>query len=133
MYEHPAFFTRGLHVTLLLCKRRQYGGIHHQHTFQLESCSCAGFTGQHEGSARLYQDLPFIAANKDLMCEAGGLYHCLLVCAQNRRDGILVESEGYDYSRYTAYAADRSALNLRDVPVERHNRKLRQPRSGPDR
>lgn len=84
-------------------------------------------------STHLWLDMPFIATNKDLMCEAGGLYHCLLVCAQNRRDGSLVESEGYTYSRYTAYAADRSALNLRDVPVERHNLKLRQPRSGPER
>ena len=84
-------------------------------------------------STHLWLDMPFIAANKDLMCEAGGLYHCLLVGAQNRRDGILVESEGYDYSKYTAYAADRSTLNLRDVPVEHYNRKLRQPRSGPER
>ena len=77
--------------------------------------------------------MPFITTNKDLMCEAGGLYHCLLVCAQNRRDGILVESEGYDYSRYTAYVADRSTLNLRDVPVEHYNLRLRQPRSGQER
>jgi hypothetical protein len=29
--------------------------------------------------------------------------HCLLVTGESREDGILVESEGYDYARYAAH------------------------------
>lgn len=81
-------------------------------------------------STHLLEDMPFIAANKGLMYEAEGVYHCLLVCARNRRDGILVESEGFNYARYAAYVPDKSALDLRGVAVERCSQELRKKRSG---
>lgn len=35
--------------------------------------------------------------------DAEGRYHCLLVTGEGRRDGILVNSEGADYARYSAF------------------------------
>ena len=41
-------------------------------------------------------DMPCIVENIDLMQEdQEGIYHCLLVTGEGRRDGVLVESEGY--------------------------------------
>ena len=54
--------------------------------------------------------------------------HCLLVTTRNIRGGVLINSEGYDYARYAADVRDKSALDLRDVPVDRYDLKLRQPR-----
>lgn len=49
--------------------------------------------------------------NKDLMCQdKEGVYHCLLVTGEGRRDGVLVEAEGYDYARYASYVPDAAAL-----------------------
>jgi len=51
----------------------------------------------------LLSDYDFIKDNVALMHkDKTGTYHCLLVTAKGRRGGILVESEGYEYSRYTA-------------------------------
>lgn len=38
------------------------------------------------------------------------MYHCLLVTGEGRRDGVLVEAEGYDYARYASYVPDAAAL-----------------------
>lgn len=57
------------------------------------------------------RDQAFIIANKDLMYQDGdGTYHCLLVTGEGRPDGLLVESEGYNYARYAAYVPEATAL-----------------------
>ena len=84
-------------------------------------------------SAHMLHDMPFIAANRDLMREAAGVQCCLLVYDRDRSDGILVQSEGYDYARYAAYVHHRSDLDLRDVIVDHYNLKVREPRSGRER
>lgn len=84
-------------------------------------------------SSHLLEDMPFIAINRRLMGSSGGVTHCLLVTTRNIRGGLLVDSQGYDYARYTADLPDKSALDLRGVPVDHHDLKLRQPRSGPER
>ena len=49
-------------------------------------------------------DYPFITENKDRMkMDQDGVYHCLLVVGESHDDGILIEAEGYDYARYSAY------------------------------
>ena len=84
--------------------------------------------------AYLLEDMPFITANRDLMGGGSdGVTRCLLVTTRNIRGGLLIDSQGYDYARYAADLLDKSALDLRDVPVEHHDLKLRQPRSGPER
>lgn len=49
------------------------------------------------------EDQAFIAENKDCMFSRDGIAHCLLALSQESRDGVLIESEGYDYPRYAAY------------------------------
>lgn len=54
-------------------------------------------------SNNLLSDYDFIKDNLKLMLrDKIGTYHCLLVKARDSSDGMLVESEGYSYPRYTA-------------------------------
>lgn len=51
----------------------------------------------------LIQDVGFIADSKDSMyVDKNGVQHCLLVLGQNGPEGVLVQSEGYDYARYAS-------------------------------
>ena len=57
------------------------------------------------------ENLPCIQDHVELMkADPDGLYHCLLVTGEGRRDGVLVESEGYGYARYASYVPDAAAL-----------------------
>ena len=38
------------------------------------------------------------------------VFHCLLVTGEGRTDGLLVESEGYDFARYASYVPEVTAL-----------------------
>lgn len=50
------------------------------------------------------RDMPFIAENTDLMYRyENGVFHCLLVLGEESSDGILIESEGYNYARYSSF------------------------------
>ena len=84
-------------------------------------------------SANLLRDMPFIAANKDLSGRDKGVIRCLLVTTRGHQDGILVDCQGHNYARYSAYVPNKRSLNLRDVPVEHYDLKLRQPRSQQER
>ena len=69
------------------------------------------------------EDKDFIVKNKDLMYEDFiGTYHCLLVMGEGRTDGILVESDGYDYARYASYVPEAAALSY--PSLYEMNRKL---------
>lgn len=51
----------------------------------------------------LLRDSVFISENKEHMyMDRKGTYHCLLVLGENQPEGVLVESEGYDYARYAS-------------------------------
>ncbi len=64
---------------------------------ELEAVEYKAFT------ENLLSNCDFIKENLELMRkDKNGIYHCLLVTAKGGRDGILVESEGYEYPRYTA-------------------------------
>ena len=80
-------------------------------------------------SGHLLRDMPFIAANRELAGQnPQGVTRCLLVTTRNIRGGILVDCQGQNYARYAAEVLDKSALDLRDVPVDHYDLKLRQPR-----
>lgn len=66
--------------------------------------------------ANLLSNAPFITARTDLTGydESTG-FRCLLVTSRKRPDGILVDSEGYDYARYAAYVRDKRNLELQGV------------------
>ena len=85
-------------------------------------------------SSHLLEDMPFIAANRELSRRDGDdVPRCLLVTARNIRGGILVDCMGYNYARYTAEVPDKSVLDLRNVPIDHYDLKLRQPRSQRER
>ena len=84
-------------------------------------------------SANLLQDMPFITANKHLTGWYKGITRCLLVTTRKNRDGILVDSQGYNYARYSVYVSDKRKLNLRDVVIEHYDVKLRKPHSQQER
>ena len=49
-------------------------------------------------------DYDFIKENVEIMhCDNDGVFHCILITSNQHDYGILVESEGYHYARYTAY------------------------------
>ncbi len=84
-------------------------------------------------SANLLRDMPFIAANRSLTGYDKGVTRCLLVTTRGNRDGILVDCQGHNYARYSAYVPDKRGLDLRDVPVDHYDLKLRQPRGQQER
>lgn len=46
----------------------------------------------------------FIKDNINLQyCDRDGIFHCILVVGEDRKDGILIESEGSSYARYSAF------------------------------
>lgn len=50
------------------------------------------------------QDNKLIAQNVDMMyCDSDDNYHCLLVYDEEQGDGLLIESEGTSYARYSQY------------------------------
>ena len=56
----------------------------------------------------------FIKENIDLMyVDSNDIWHCILVKAKGRDDGILVEAEGYSYSRYSSYIPDCREVDVR--------------------
>ena len=53
---------------------------------------------------RPLDDYDFIKENLELMyCDKDDVFHCIFVTSNEHDFGILVESEGYHYARYTAY------------------------------
>ena len=56
----------------------------------------------------LLKNYDFISENIDLMYERDDVWHCLLVAGRDSREGVLVESEGSSYARYSAVLADAS-------------------------
>lgn len=69
----------------------------------------------------ILDDYDFIKENTGLMrCDENGVFHCLLVVGENRNDGILLESEGYSYGRYSEFlpnAAEFLAMHMEQLPT----------------
>ncbi len=50
------------------------------------------------------RDSKLIAENVDIMyCDSDNNYHCLLIYDEEKGDGLLIESEGAAYARYSQY------------------------------
>ncbi len=76
--------------------------------FQMDDCQIEKVVElTHEEFCRLkttpLADQPFIAESKGCMFSKDGVAHCLLALDQGGSDGVLIESEGYNYPRYAAY------------------------------
>ena len=51
----------------------------------------------------LLEDQDFIKQNQDLMkVDDNGVWHCIKVVGTKAKGQVIVESEGYDYPRYTS-------------------------------
>lgn len=62
-------------------------------------------------SENLLNDYDFILENIDCMYQdKDGMNHCLLVLGEDQDDGILVESEGSAYARYSAFVPNARQL-----------------------
>lgn len=61
-------------------------------------------------ASHLMKDYDFIRENIELMYEQDDVWHCLLVAGAESREGVLVESEGAGYARYSAVLPDASAF-----------------------
>lgn len=64
----------------------------------------------------------FIEENMDLMrVDRDNIWHCLLVMGEGCDDGVLVESEGFGYARYTAHVPGAAALIAQEKQVFGYN------------
>ena len=60
-----------------------------------------------------YRD--FITENKESMyVDTDGVAHCILALGENYDDGILINSEGYDYARYYSVIPNARQLVMLD-------------------
>lgn len=59
---------------------------------------------------RLLKDYDFIEQNRELMGEKGSVWHCLLVTGEGVEEGVLVQSEGASYARYSSFVPSVSAM-----------------------
>ena len=70
-------------------------------------------------SKNLLSDYDFLLANIDCMYQDGdGVSHCLLVLGEGRDDGIIVNSEGSAYSRYSAFVPNARQLWQRQMAYD---------------
>ena len=52
----------------------------------------------------MLRDQQFIAENKEEMwVDENNITHGILVMSENSKDGVFIDSSGYDYARYTAF------------------------------
>lgn len=54
-------------------------------------------------NSKLLEPNYYISKYKELMLEADGINHCILLYDKSSGDGLLVNSEGFGYARYSQY------------------------------
>lgn len=61
----------------------------------------------------------FLRKNAERMGFHNGIRQCVLVMGENSEDGVLVDSSGYGYARYTApFLGARSYMALREQNMQ---------------
>ncbi len=70
-------------------------------------------------SRALLSDYDFIAENKTAIRHDTDLRHCLLILDAEGTDGILVDPQGYNYARYSAFVPNARSLLTSDVAIDR--------------
>lgn len=67
----------------------------------------------------LMYDYDFLRKNVDGMGFRNGIRQCVLVMGETSEDGVLVDSSGYGYARYTApFLGARSYMTLREQNMQ---------------
>ena len=90
--------------------------------FQMDDCQIEKVVElSHEDFCRLkitpLANQPFLAEHKDCMFSRDGVIHCLLALGQGSNDGVLIDTEKYDYARLAAYIP-----GMRDIVNAEMNR-----------
>lgn len=67
----------------------------------------------------LLHDYDFIEENRELMGEKDGVWHCLLVTGEGMEEGVLVQSEGASYARYSSFVPSVSVLIAQENCMDR--------------
>ena len=70
-------------------------------------------------SRALQADYDFIAENKNAIRHDGDTRHCLLILDAEGTDGFLVDPQGYNYARYSAFVPNAHSLLTPDMGVDR--------------
>ena len=70
-------------------------------------------------SRALLADYDFIAENKDAIQRDEDARHCLLILDAEGTDGFLVDPQGYNYARYSAFVPNARSLLTPDMGIDR--------------
>ena len=70
-------------------------------------------------SRALLADYDFIAENKNAIRHDTDSRHCLLILDTDGTDGFLVDPQGYNYARYSAFVPNARSLLTPDVAIDR--------------
>ena len=70
-------------------------------------------------SRALLADYDFIAENRTAIRHDTDSRHCLLILDANGSDGFLVDPQGYNYARYSAFVPNARSLLTLDVEIDR--------------
>lgn len=71
--------------------------------FQVKKVICLPPDEYAHFTQNLLNNYDFIAENADLMGVEHGVWQCILVTGEGMEEGVLVESEGASYARYSAF------------------------------
>ena len=78
-------------------------------------------------SHALLADYDFIAENKNVIQYDADSRHCLLILDVVGTDGFLVDPQGYNYARYSAFVPNVRSLLTPDVEIDRSYLSLAEP------
>ena len=70
-------------------------------------------------SRALLADYDFIAENKDAIRHDEATRHCLLILDAEGKDGLLVDPQGHNYARYSAFVPNARSLLTPDIGIDR--------------
>ena len=70
-------------------------------------------------SHALLADYDFIAENKNAIRHDDDSRHCLLILDAEGTDGFLVDPQGYNYARYSAFVPNARSLLTPDIGIDR--------------
>ena len=70
-------------------------------------------------SRALLADYDFIAENKNAVRHDEAARHCLLILDAEGKDGFLVDPQGYNYARYSAFIPNARSLLTPDMAIDR--------------
>lgn len=70
-------------------------------------------------SRALLADYDFIAENKNAIRRDEDTRHCLLILDAEGKDGFLVDPQGYNYARYSAFVPNARSLLMPNMAIDR--------------